>query len=263
MSEYNQWLSCIESFLFPKNGKKYLAGLALYATFIATIAQALMKEAIKDADGGSTFTIDATITNATVREISHAVLWNCRDFSMTKTFYRNLYIFGYSALAFYVLVYMTGPKCTCLCRLCNDDCECKPSYVLKCFSEGAYRIAFIFMLLSYDTDPLACLCGPSSITYNEYEQAVELTFDQNIQPFQLAAAIISVLAFLSALALNFVTAILDYKKCQNKNSKDLQAYEIKFDKKRSVELKKSKKVDKRETLKKLNQEHYIRVFIYT
>ena len=256
MAEYNGLLSCIESVLFPKNAKKYIAGLGLYATFIATVDQLLMKEAVKDADGQSTFTIDATITNATVREISHAVLWNCREFSMTKSFYRNLYIFGIAFLAFYVLVYMTGVKC---------NFKCNSSDLLKYISELMYRMAFVFMLISYDIDPLACLSGPSSIIYDEPEQAVKLTFVDSILTFQSAAAYISLGFSLFACVLNTFAAILYCWKFHNENSNDFEVYEIKCDKKGSVEKleKLGNKVDKKRTVKNLNPENYITVYVYS
>ena len=257
MVEDKGWLSCIESALFPKNPQKYIAGLGLYATFIATVDQLLMKEAVKDADGESTFTIDATITNATVREISHAVLWNCREFSVTKRFYRNLYIFGIAFLAFYVLVYMTGVKCI--------GYKYKSSDVLKFISELIYRTAFVFMLISYDIDPLACLSGPSSITYDETEQTVKLTFNDCILTFQITAAYISLGFSVLACILNILAAIIYCRKCHNEDSNNLKGYEIKFDKNGSVEkLEKSgNSVDNMEIVKKLNRQNYITVYVYS
>ena len=253
MVKFNKLLSIIESALFPINAKKYIAGLTLYATFIAAIDQLLMKEAIKDADGETTFTIDANNTNATVREISHAVLWNCREFSVTREYYITLYEFGIAVLGLYVFIYMTECKC-----------NCEAPDVLKYIFELVYRVAFVFMLLSYDSDPLACMSGPSRITYNEDEQTVELTFYQSVLTFQTAAAYISVILSALAFILNIFATILDCWKSTKKDSNNLELYELTIDKKSVEKLEKSGiSVDKRKTLKNLNPEHYIIVHVCT
>lgn len=246
MITFSGSLTVIERVLFPINAKKYIGALGFYATFLSTIDALSMKEALKDANGKNNFIIDDDIVNATVSEISHAVLWNCREYSVTKNFYKGIYAFGYALLFSYLIIFMTSWKKPGNCGINN---------ILKIISEVVYRFSLAFMLTSYDVDPLACFTGPESISYDESEQAVDLTFNTGVLRYQKGAAVISVVFALIAFSINIAAFILYYC-CDGNEDDEQEIYTITHDQ-NSITLKKLK--NKENVNMNLDSEHYITV----
>ena len=93
--------NCCKQF-WPKNrtAANILIVVSIYTTLLAIVDQASIKEAIKDADNQSIFNINEEITNVTVGAISYSILWNCRDYSVTKNYYKGYYIVLVTILLF-------------------------------------------------------------------------------------------------------------------------------------------------------------------
>ena len=180
--------------LFPKNSTaaSFLVVVSTYTTLLAIVDQASTKEGIKDADDQTIFNINEEITNVTVSAMSKSILWNCRDFSVTKNYYKGFYIVLISVLLGYVII---GMSKICRCTICDDDedeydnCNivCCPQFI----SDWFLRISLIFLLTSYDIDPWVCFTGPSSIIYMEDSHEVELRFPNSVLRYQKGAGFIS------------------------------------------------------------------------
>ena len=183
----------VKSF-FPKNSTaaSFLVVVSTYTTLLAIVDQASTKEGIKDADDQTIFNINEEITNVTVSAISKSILWNCRDFSVTKNYYKGFYIVLISVLLGYVII---GMSKICRCTIGDDDedeydnCNivCCPQFI----SDWFLRISLIFLLTSYDIDPWVCFTGPSSIIYMEDSHEVELRFPNSVLRYQKGAGFIS------------------------------------------------------------------------
>ena len=88
---------CAENFckrFWLKNwiAARFLLIVSTYTSLIAIVDQASTKEALKDADNQTVFNINEEIRNVTVSVISKSILWNCREHSVTREYYRNTYI---------------------------------------------------------------------------------------------------------------------------------------------------------------------------
>ena len=175
---------------FPKNdiAASFLLVVSTYTTLLAIVDQASTKEALKDADNQTKFNINEDIVNVTISQISKSILWNCREYSVTKGYYRGFYIALITILLAYVIIGMSKVPRRCFC---DEDCEKTCAQVLQFLSDCSLRVSLIFLLTSYDVDPWACLLGPSSIDYIEDTQAVELKFPVSVLRYQTGAPFIS------------------------------------------------------------------------
>ena len=185
MGEYDDIIDACKQF-WPKNSTaaSLLLVVSTYTTLLAIVDQASTKEAIKDANNQTMFNIDGEIENVTVRAISKSLLWNCRDYSETKNFYKGFYIALITILLAYVLFGMSK-----ICRCCYDDCSSDPTVTtwFQLLSDWALRISLVFLLTSYDIDPWICFQGPSSITYDEDTQEVDLRHPESVLIYQQVA----------------------------------------------------------------------------
>lgn len=179
---------CVKS-IFPKNSTaaSFLAVVSTYTTLLAIVDQASTKEAIKDADDQTIFNINEEVTNVTVSAISKSILWNCRDLSVTRNYYKGFYIVLITFLLGYVIIGMFK-FCRCCC---SDEDECNVICCFQVLSDWCLRISLIFLLTSYDIDPWVCFEGPSSIVYNEDSHEVELLFPDSVLRYQIGAGFIS------------------------------------------------------------------------
>ena len=182
---------CCEQ-IFPKNhiAASILLVVSVYTTLLSIIDQASTKEAIKDANNQSVFNINEEIKNVTVSAISYSILWNCRDYSVTKRYYKGCYVALITILLFYIIFGMFKfPKYE---RKRFDGCSSQLIQPLFQFlSDLSFRISLIFLLTSYDIDPWICFCGPSSITYVKYTHEVHLEFPSSVLMYQRASPFIS------------------------------------------------------------------------
>ena len=185
-SKVDKIKKCAKSF-FPKNSTaaSLLLVVTTYTTIVAIVDQAATKEAIKDADDQTIFNINEEVMNVTVSAISKSILWNCRDFSVTKNYYKGFYIALMVFLFGYVIIGMSKS-----CR-CSDEDKCGMVYVFQILSDFCLRISLIFLLTSYDVDPWICFDGPSSIIYDEDSHEVELLFPDSVLTYQIVAGFIS------------------------------------------------------------------------
>ena len=190
----------------PKNhiAASFLLVVSTYTTLLAIVDQASTKEALKDADSQTMFNINEDIINVTISTISESILWNCREYSVTKNYYKGFYIALITILLSYIIIGMSKvPRCCFYCckncdnlfEDCDKDCEIKENptcaQVLQFLSDCFLRVSLIFLLTSYDVDPWACLHGPSSINYIENTGAVELKFPVTVLKYQKGAPVIS------------------------------------------------------------------------
>lgn len=183
---------------WPKNSiaASVLLVVSTYTTLIAIVDQASTKEALKDADNQTVFNINEEIRNVTVSVISKSILWNCREYSMTRSYYKNIYILLITALFVYIFIGMFKiPRYYRRLidnRSCEND-ERKCEYIIQAASDWLIRISLVFMLTSYDVSPWLCFCGPSSIIYTKDTQDVDLEIPNSIINYQKAAPIISLI----------------------------------------------------------------------
>ena len=194
----------VKSF-FPKNSTaaSLLLVVSTYTTLLAIVDQASIKEAIKDADDQTIFNINEEVKNVTVSTISKSILWNCRDLSVTKNYYKGFYIALITFLFGYIIIGMW--KC-CRCFEEDEDKEnCGVVCCLQLASDWCLRIALIFLLTSYDIDPWICFNGPSNIVYNEDSHEVELLFPDSALRYQIAAGFISTVFGMLGWILGFIS----------------------------------------------------------
>ena len=80
--------------------------MSVYITISTAITSAANNEAAADANGNGTFDLTSRPehNDLPVREISNAVLWNCREKSITRTYYTVLY--GALSVAFALILSM-------------------------------------------------------------------------------------------------------------------------------------------------------------
>ena len=177
------WLKSI----LPQGSEKVLFAVSTYSTLLAIIDQTSSKEAAKDSNNETLFTVSDEIVNVTVAGVSNAVLWNCRLSSATRAFYKNFYIAVVVCLFAYVFIFIT--------RITKKQitCECSSFDWYKLASAIYIRISLILIVTSYDIDPWACFDGPSSISYNDFDQTVTLTFSERTLGYQKVAPIVSLI----------------------------------------------------------------------
>ena len=182
--------ACCRQF-WPKNSTaaRFLLVVSTYTALLTIVDQVSTKEAIEDADNQTVFDIDEEITNVTVTTISKSILWNFRDYSVTKNYYKGFYIMIITILLFYIIVLMSK-FCRCDSSL-TIDC-------LQCLSDWCFRISLIFLLTSYDIDPWICFTGPSNITYTEETQEVDLEIPHNVLVYQIIAPFLAIVLGLLA-----------------------------------------------------------------
>ena len=173
--------------ILPQGSEKVLFAVSTYSTLLAIIDQTSSKEAAKDSNNETLFTVSDEIVNVTVAGVSNAVLWNCRDYSITRSFYRRFYIAVVVCLFAYVFIFMTKITKKWI------TCDCSSFDWYKLASAIYIRISLILIVTSYDIDPWACFEGPSSISYNEFDQTVTLTFSERTLGYQKVAPIVSLI----------------------------------------------------------------------
>lgn len=199
---------CCKQF-WPKNvtAASILLVVSTYTTLLAIVDQVSTKEALKDADDQAIFNINEEITNVTVSAITKSILWNCRDFSVTKNYYKGFYIALLTILFGYVII---GMSKLCRCCCCDDCCEfcekrCEECHdienceyeestcmtFLQILSDIFLRGSLIFLLTSYDIDPWICFSGPSDVIYMEDTHEVDLLFPKDALRYQKAGPILS------------------------------------------------------------------------
>ena len=191
--------------------EKFILVIATYTTLLSIIDQTSTVEALKDSDNQTVFNINEQITNVTISEISKSILWNCRDYSVTKQYYKAIY----EAVIAISIIWITYgmlklPKCV---LLCFNEANCYFVQSLQCMSDWCLHISLIFLLLSYDIDPWACIEGPSSIRYMEDSQVVVLKFHNSPLQFQIAGSIVAAtLGLLGWICAMYLTTTADLTK---------------------------------------------------
>ena len=189
---------CIKQAL-PKDAiaGDFLLIISIYSTLLAIVEQTSTKEALKDADNQMLFDINEEITNATVTEISSPILWNCRDYSMTKRNYKNIYI---TLLVITIIWIVVGVLkipyiCTEISQNVSESSSGSTKVILSCLqflSNVFLRISLIFLITSFDTDPWACIEGPSNIEYISETHSVDLSFPKSVTTYQLVGPILAI-----------------------------------------------------------------------
>jgi len=185
----------------PKN---HIAGsllliISTYSTLLAIVEQTSTKEALRDADNKTIFDINEEYTNVTISKISSPILWNCRNYSMTRHNYRNIYVTLIVVTLLWIIIGMfkipftgmgifhwcktkTESRCCGCLKESSSSLETKDCILtcLQLLSNIILRLSLIFMITSFDIDTWACIHGPSSIKYVKNTQVVELTLPKSI-----------------------------------------------------------------------------------
>ena len=169
---------------WPKNSTaaSFLLVVSTYTTLLAIVDQASTKEAIKDANNQTMFNIDEEIGNVTVGSISKSLLWNCRDYSVTKNYYKGFYIALITILLLYVIFGMSK-----FCKCSEGFKSVTKMTYCQLLSDWVLRISLVFLLTSYEIDPWVCFHGPSSITYDEDTHEVDLKHPESVLIYQKVA----------------------------------------------------------------------------
>ena len=82
--------------------------VSVYITIDATITTAANNEAANDTNGNGTFDLTSRSEhqNVLVSQVTNSVLWNCREKSLTKQYYRALYGLLFSTFTLIMLVFI-------------------------------------------------------------------------------------------------------------------------------------------------------------
>ena len=93
----------------------------MYTSAINLISSTANTEATKDRQSGKLFTVTRMHPNVSVTEIDDAVLWNCREDSVTKNYYRLLYFMCILALGIGLLTLLIVKLTTFVKLGCEYD----------------------------------------------------------------------------------------------------------------------------------------------
>ena len=245
-------INCCKSYL-PQGSEKVLFAVSTYATLLSIIDQASSKEAVKDSNNETLFTVNDEIVNVTVARVSNAVLWNCRDSSMTSTFYKHFYTAVVVCLFIYVFIFMT--------RITKKwiKCECNKYDWAPLISSICIRFSLIFIVTSYDISPFACIAGPSSISYND--QTVTLTFNEHALNYQKAAPIVSLVIGIVGWIITIVISIFRQccKCCISPDEEEIK-YTVTYKEDFTLNIS-NKKMQTMDITKKVDTENYIKMFV--
>ena len=203
--------------------------LYVYVTAVNLISTTATAEAMSDSECSNIFNITTRPehTNVNVSSIDDAILWNCRKLSVTRAYYKGIYILLLVAF-FLTLAIFFIVKLSIICgakhdseylkriavlqyleeeankqekKLTNEDIQkfLSASIDLKCYlccSRASLFFSIVILvigmglsLLFYDLHVLSCVFKPSDdfIAYNRTKQAVELRYSDNLSKSQKAA----------------------------------------------------------------------------
>ena len=93
----------------------------VYTSAINLISTTANTEATKDRQSGELFTVTDLHPNVSVTEIDDAVLWNCREHSVTKGYYKLLYLMSIIALIIGLITILIVKVMTFLKLCCKFD----------------------------------------------------------------------------------------------------------------------------------------------
>jgi len=90
--------------------------VSVYTTVTAVISTAAQNEAIKDTTSERQFNVTnrPDYMNVPVKEISNAILWDCREKSVTRSYYKSLYGLLFMSFGLIVLIFI-GARLTVMC----------------------------------------------------------------------------------------------------------------------------------------------------
>lgn len=90
--------------------------VSVYTTVAAVISTTAHNEATKDTTSDRTFNLTdrPEHTNVLVNDVSNAILWNCRQKSVTHNYYRALYYIMFAAFVAITLVFL-GARLSVMC----------------------------------------------------------------------------------------------------------------------------------------------------
>lgn len=243
--------------LFPQGSEKVLFAVSTYSTLLAIIDQTSSKEAAKDSNNETLFIVNDEIVNVTVSRVSNAVLWNCRYSSITRQFYKRFYIAVLVCLFAYVFVFMN--------RITRKWITCKWKWIdlVPLASHVLIRISLILIVTSYDIDPWACFEGPSSISYNEFDQTVTMTFRERTLNYQKGGPIASLLIGILGCICNIIVQVRFHFNPDEKENKYIVKYKTSEDNFEFTGIKKeTEQVDMTEITKKVDTENYVKMFVF-
>jgi len=110
--------------------------LYVYVTAVNLISTTATAEATTDSQCNNRFDVTSRPEhlNVSVSSIDDAVLWNCRDLSETKTYYKGLYILLLIAFFLTLLLFFIV-KCTVIFGAIHEDRYLKRIAVIQCLEE--------------------------------------------------------------------------------------------------------------------------------
>ena len=186
---------------WPKHSKAaaFLLIISTYTTILSILEQLSTREALKDADNQTIFTISDEISGVTVSTISQSILWNCREHSMTRNYYKTFYIILVTGVFVYIVIGMNKR----VNEGCCNDGDMALVHTFQYLSDWCLRASLLFLITSSDIDPWLCFSGPSRITYLEDTQEVELRFPNSPLTYQrigpIFTAIFGIVGWISGM----------------------------------------------------------------
>ena len=205
---------------FPKDLNICFKIAASYITAYSTITTASDAEATSDL--GSTQDVNDVYKQVKVESISSHILWNCREYSTTRRYYKAFFHMLLVALilAFVLttklpswqsfkewLWFIASLKQKKLKLPSQQSCK----KWLEFITSMIMKTSFLILLTTYDISIWECLEGPSEIIYNTETSEVELNHKKSAIAYQCGGSIASLVLLFMGMILSIVITFCNAK----------------------------------------------------
>ena len=189
-------------FCFSTDLKSCFSIASAYISAVSVVDGISKIEASDDQASNGDFYVNENYTNVSVSYILNHVLWNCRNHSLSKNYYKILYVSMLISLIFVLIWTMKH----------NSLKKMRTSAFLSAFM---IRVSFFILLTSYNISIWECLRGPSEIVYIQDSSTAELHVSETILCYQLYGSVISLCFTVFGIA--FAAISIKYKSEELKN----------------------------------------------
>lgn len=206
---------------FPKDLKICFKIAASFITAYSTITTASDNEATSDRD--STQDINDVYKQVEIERISSSILWNCREYSTTRRYYKAFFylLFVGLILAFVLTTKLPSrqsfkdllgfiPSCV-MCKTLKYPSQQSCKKWLEFITSVFVKTSFFILLTTYDIRSWECLEGPSSINYNDKTKEVELDYKGRAISYQRGGSIASLFFLLVGMIMSIVITFYNAK----------------------------------------------------
>ena len=184
--------------------------LTTYATVLSHLRSQAVSDSLNDLSDDEVEEFVFNNTNVNVRSVSNAVMWNCRDQSNGRSYYKTLYNVALALMLIFNVL-------SVISALCRPEFWCrKCSSIVRTIVGGLFfNIGLTLLIFSFDTSPYSCNLSSEAMDYILPDQLVDLAFDPRIVRFIKAAPFFALGCFVGWLVTICLSIIYD---C-NKNDK--------------------------------------------